>query len=111
LGALKGERMIWPPSVGRTPIPEKVPASIVEDFLAACRILADSPEASAALSRRCLQNLLVVKAEAKKRNLADQIDEVMNSKQLPARLADDLHTRHLLELVCPARMAKFGEAA
>ena len=83
--------MVWPPAVARTPIPEKVPKSIAKDYGAACRVLADSLEASAALSRRCLQNLLVEKARVKKKNLADQIEEVLVAKQLPARLADDLH--------------------
>jgi hypothetical protein len=88
---LKSERMVWPPAVARTPTPEKAPASIAKDYGAACRVLADSPEASAALSRRCLQNLLVARAGVKKKELADQIDEVLASKQLPARLSDELH--------------------
>jgi hypothetical protein len=88
---LKSERMVWPPAVARTPIPKDVPAGIAKDYGAACRVFADSPEASAALSRRCLQHLLVVKAGATKKDLADQIDEVVESKELPSRLANDLH--------------------
>jgi hypothetical protein len=88
---LKDERTVWPVAVARTPIPEKVPESIARDYRAACRVLADSLEASAALGRRCLQNLLVEKADAKKKDLADQIDEVLASKELPARIAADLH--------------------
>ncbi len=88
---LKDERMVWPPAVARTPIPDKVPEGIAKHYGAACRVLADSPEASAALSRRCLQHLLVERAGAKKKDLADQIDEVVASKQLPMRLAYDLH--------------------
>lgn len=48
-----------------------------------------SPKASAALSRRCLQAVLKDKGGAKKRDLADQIDEVASS--VPSHIADDLH--------------------
>lgn len=57
---LESERMVWPRAVARTPIPLQVPESIAKDYSAACRVLPESPEASAALSRRCLQHLLVV---------------------------------------------------
>ena len=50
----------------------------------------DSPKASSALSRRCLQYLLREKAGAKKRDLADQIQEVLDARNLPQQLADDL---------------------
>lgn len=88
---LRDERMVHPKTVARTEIPPGVPKGIVKDYGAACKVLADSPEASAALSRRCLQNLLVEKAGVTKKDLADQIEEVLTSKQLPSRLADDLH--------------------
>jgi len=88
---LKDERTVWPPTTARMPIPEKVPESLAKDYRAACRVLADSAEASAALGRRCLQHLLVENAGAKKKDLADQIDEVLTSKELPARLGSDLH--------------------
>jgi len=88
---LKGERMVWPRAVARTPVPSGVPKAVAEDYLEACNTLPESSKASAALSRRCLQNLLIEKAGVKKRALADQIQEVLDSKQLPSRLADDLH--------------------
>jgi len=87
---LKAERTIWPPAVARTPIPENVPESIAKDYSAACRVLPESAEASAALSRRCLQNLLVEKAGVKKRDLAPQIQEVIDAGILPREVAEDL---------------------
>lgn len=52
-------------------------------------MLADSPKASAALSRRCLQMILKDKGGAKTKNLADQIDEVVPN--VPSHIAADLH--------------------
>jgi hypothetical protein len=58
--------------------------------LEACNVLKDSPRASAALSRRCLQDLLKEKGGAKKRDLNDQIEEMMVGDRLPPDLAEDL---------------------
>ena len=88
--ALKTEWMIWPRAVVRAPLSENIPNSIANDYGAACRVLPESPEASAALSRRCLQNLLVEKARVKHRDLAPQIQEVIDSGVLPTQIAQDL---------------------
>ena len=64
---LISERMIVPRVAARAPIPGTVPKPIVNDYDAAARVLPESAEASAALSRRCLQNLLVEKAQVKKK--------------------------------------------
>jgi hypothetical protein len=48
-------------------------------------VLSDSPKASAALSRRCLQHLLRDKAGVKHGNLNKEIEEAM--KSLPSHLA------------------------
>jgi len=86
---LKAERMVWPRAVARKPVPIGVPKAVADDFIEA---LHGAPrQASAALSRRCLQNLLIEKAKVKKKDLYDQIQEVLDSKELPSRLADDLH--------------------
>jgi len=53
-------------------------------------VLPDSEKASAALSRRCLQYLLREKAGIKKGDLANEIQQVLDSRQLPSHLADDL---------------------
>jgi len=58
------------------------------DYNAAAMILADSPKASAALSRRCLQHVLQHELNITKRNLADEIDEAI--KILPSYVGDGL---------------------
>jgi hypothetical protein len=70
--------------------PPEVPSEIKEDFIEAARVLPISPKASAALSRRCLQTILVSYAHVKARNLQDQIDEVVDG--LPGHLQDQLHS-------------------
>jgi len=84
------ERIIHPRSVGRPPVPTGVPQPIVRDYTEAAAVLTDSPRASAALSRRCLQNLLVEKAGVKCKNLDDQIQEVFVAGDLPTKLGEDL---------------------
>jgi 4-carboxymuconolactone decarboxylase len=50
--------MVRPRGANRGPVPSSVPAPIAEDYIEACNVLPISPKASAALSRRCLQNIL-----------------------------------------------------
>lgn len=82
--------LVRPKGIARSPIPSEIPTHIADDYREACLVLSDSPKASAALSRRCLQTLLRDKAETSEKNLADQIDEVLGSKLLPPYLANDL---------------------
>ncbi len=84
------ERTVNPKNVSRTPISKDVPIKFADDYKEACLVLADSPKASAALSRRCLQHILREKAGVKKSNLNNEIDEVLALKQLPSHLADDI---------------------
>ena len=53
-----GKTMVRPRGISRTAVPPEVPKEIAEDYKEACLVLTDSPKASAALSRRCLQLLL-----------------------------------------------------
>lgn len=53
-------------------------------------MVADSPKASAALSRRCLQNLLREIGGFKSRDLNDEIQKAIDSKTLPSYIADAL---------------------
>jgi hypothetical protein len=54
-------------------------------------VLADSAKASATLSRRCLQAILKDKLGATKKDLYDQIDEVIAPGKLPSHIVDGLH--------------------
>ena len=89
-GRPHGKMMVYPKGFARAPVPIEVTADFADDYKEACLILGDSPKASAALSRRCLQHILREKAGTKARELADQIQEVLDSRQLPTQLADAL---------------------
>ena len=82
------EIMVHPKGIARAPLPTEVPDAYAGDYREACNVLADSPKASGALSRRCLQRLLREYAKVKPSDLSREIDEVLASKTLPADLAD-----------------------
>jgi hypothetical protein len=83
------EFLAYPMSTGRPNAPSEVPAYIAEDFHEACAVLAHSPKASAALSRRCLQAVLRENGFAQK-DLAPAIQAAIDSKSLPTALADNI---------------------
>jgi hypothetical protein len=80
------ESLIRPKAPARSPLPPEVPDLFAADYREACLVLPDSPKASAALSRRCLQNLLREHFKVKHENLSDQIEEVL--PQLPSHMAE-----------------------
>ena len=87
---LRRETIVRPRISAREPLSPDVPDTIKKDYLEACLVLNDSPKASAALSRRCLQHLLREKAGIKRGNLADEIQQVLDAKILPPQLAEDI---------------------
>jgi hypothetical protein len=82
--------LVRPKGTNRGPVPAEVPPELADDYVEACLVLADSPKASAALSRRCLQHLLRGAGGVKKGHLADEIQEVLDSRTLPSHLADSI---------------------
>jgi len=84
-------KMLVYPSRAVRPVPAEVVDPYKQDFIEACKVIEDSPKASAALSRRCLQAILRDKAGTTKRDLYDQIEEVITSGKLPSHICDDLH--------------------
>jgi hypothetical protein len=82
----KTRRLAWPAAIARAAIGPYVPQEFAGDYREAVDVIPASPKASAALSRRCLQYLIREKAGIKKRDLAQEIEEVM--KVLPAHLAE-----------------------
>jgi hypothetical protein len=80
--------LVHPKSTSRAPLSPEIPAKLVQDYREACLVLPDSPKASAALSRRCLQYLLHDRAGVKRGDLAVEIQQVLDSKQLPSYLAN-----------------------
>lgn len=84
------EFLCYPKGYTRTPLGPEVPKPFAEDYREACQTLSDSPKASAALSRRCLQHVLREKAGIKKGNLAEEIQQVIDSGKLPTLLMESL---------------------
>lgn len=74
----------------RPPVPDAVDKMFAEDYKEACLIITFSSKASAALSRRCLQNILREKAKVKKGDLANEIQEVIDSGHLPTHLIESI---------------------
>lgn len=82
-------RLIHPRTGGRT-VPVEVPAEFASLYRKASAILDDAPEASAAMSRRCLQEVLQGPGGATPSNLSDQIDLVV-SGGVPTWVSEPLH--------------------
>lgn len=73
----KGSYLVYPKASAVTQAPNEVPKHIAEDYNEAGLILNDSPKASAALSRRCLQTIIHEHFKIKERNLSIEIDKLM----------------------------------
>jgi len=85
--------LFHPKGSNRPPCPAEVmtaSAAIASDYEESCLVLSDSPKASAALSRRCLQHVLREKAQTKSQDLFDQIQEVVDSGKLPSHIVESL---------------------
>lgn len=78
----------YPKSSSRPPCPPEVTKKFAEDYTEACLVISDSPKASAALSRRCLQSILREVAKIKHDNLYNEIQEVIDSKTLPSHIVE-----------------------
>ena len=84
---IHSKTLVYPRAPSR-PIPSSdIPDELSSDFIEASLVLADSPKASAALSRRCLQALLRNHAGVKHGKLVEEIEELLNSGKLPSHIA------------------------
>ena len=104
--------MVHPKASGRPPVPVEVPAEFAEDYAEACLVIGDSPKASAALSRRCLQHILREKAGVNNPNdLAKAIDEVVNDPSIPSDISASLDAvRHIGNFSAhPNKSSRTGE--
>lgn len=81
---------VWPKGITREPLSPLVPAEFASDYQEACLVLNDSPKASAALGRRCLQHLLREKAGIRENNLSNEIQRVLDTGGLPSDLAESI---------------------
>lgn len=67
---------------------QDIPGEFYEDYLEAKEALQYSCKASAALSRRCLQNLLHNKLKINKRNLVQEIQEFIDNEKAPSYIKE-----------------------
>lgn len=86
----KSERFARPHQSAREPAPSDVPTDIAQDFKEACNVYSESPKASAALSRRCLQSILRSKAGIQPGDLNNEIQQVLDSHTLPSHLSESI---------------------
>jgi Domain of unknown function (DUF4145) len=89
-GEHENDVLIRPKAPNRTPISPQVNPDVAQDYLEACLVLADSPKASAALSRRCLQSILREKGGVKKGDLANEIQQVLDGGKLPSYIEESI---------------------
>lgn len=89
-GDIDAARMVVPIANSRGLISKSVPKDIAKDFDEACNVLPISAKASAALSRRCLQNILNNFGYAA-RDLAKQIDGLLNEADARKAVPLNLH--------------------
>ena len=95
-GSLISSILIRPKTVNKAPIPKEVPEQFASDYKEACLVFADSPKASAALSRRCLQNIIHDVLKINKKDLFQEIQEIIDNKLLASDLLDNLDSiRHV----------------
>ena len=76
--------------LSRPPLVPEVIESYARDYDEACFVLTDSPRASAALSRNCLQKLLREKAEIIAGDLSSEVARVVAQKTLPPEFISKL---------------------
>jgi len=81
------ELIVNPLTSSRPPVPKEVDEKFATDYKEACLVLKFSPKASAALSRRCLQNILREKALVKPGDLYKEIQQVIDNNSLPSHLS------------------------
>lgn len=78
------------------PLSADVPAAYAERFQRAVRVAPLAADASAALSRRLLQDLIREELNIKQRDLSSEIQELLDSNRLPSDLANDVDAiRHV----------------
>ena len=78
------------PRSGARPVPASVPNLIADDYREAAEVMPISPKASAALSRRCLQNTIRETKGIKKGSLEQEIDEVIAKGMVSSALGEQL---------------------
>lgn len=90
LSVITRRQTVRPFASNRPAVPIQVDEMFASDYKEACLILPLSPKASAALSRRCLQNVLREKAGIRKGDLANEIQQIIDNNSLPSHLSESI---------------------
>lgn len=83
------QTLLFPKTTTRTFDLMEVPKQLADDYEEACLVLSDSPKASAALSRRCLQAILREQGFHDK-SLYKEIQNAIDNGKLPSHIVDSL---------------------
>jgi hypothetical protein len=75
------------PKYAKRPVEPEVPDEYRADYEEAAAVLSLSPKASAAISRRLLQNILRDKFKIKRSSLAREIESFLQLKDIPSYLS------------------------
>ena len=86
---LEKSSLIYPKNSARNFDLTQIPDELANDYEEACLVLSDSPKASSALSRRCLQSILRAQG-FKHKSLAQEIQDAIDSNTLPSHISDSL---------------------
>ncbi len=84
------KQTVYPQTSGRTVAPLEVEEQYASIYKEACLVLPFSPQAAAALGRKCLQLILQDKADIKPSNLSKEIDELAANKTMPPSLIESI---------------------
>ncbi|NPV86485.1 MAG: DUF4145 domain-containing protein [Anaerolineae bacterium] len=84
----KSRLLVYPQTTLLPSCPPQVPLDIAEDYCQARLIIEVSPRASAALSRAALQKVLRDRAGVIPGDLAEEMLDVLDSRQLPPHLSE-----------------------
>jgi hypothetical protein len=87
MASFKNTEILYP-TISYKEISQEVPEKYKKDFLEACAVLPVSSKASAALSRRILQDILRGELGIQKPNLAQEIDEFIQKTDVPSYLTE-----------------------
>jgi len=86
---IMSESLVYPDGATRI-ISDLIPKNLADDYSEANSILYKSPQASAALSRRCLQTFIREYGEIKGKNLEQEIAQLLNRSIFPPDIADSI---------------------
>ncbi|BBB47145.1 hypothetical protein Pelsub_P0372 [Pelolinea submarina] len=86
---LDDKKIVYPYSI-EIGLSEDIPDIYKEDFIEAMKLMSQSPKASAALSRRLLQKLLIDEAKIKGASLSIQIEKFCSNDDIPSVLKESV---------------------